>query len=238
MLLKLQENPDFLKRVITGDESWVYGYDPETKQMSSQWLTSTEPPPKKAKSQKSSVKCMIILFFDYKGVVYYEWLPKGMTVTASYYISVLHRLKDAVEKKRPELASSGWLLHHDNASSHTAGIVGTHLKINGINLLSHPPYSPDMAPCDFWLFFRTKKPMKGKRFSNLDEIKENTAAALNSIPTEEFSNCILVKWEKRWKRCVHSSGEYFEGDRGKIHAGCPLHTLADVKEAFQHDHTY
>ena len=63
MLLKIQKNPEFLKRVITGDESWVYGYDPETKQMSSQWLTSTEQPPKKAKSQKSAVKCMLILFF-------------------------------------------------------------------------------------------------------------------------------------------------------------------------------
>ena len=117
MLLKIQKNPELLKRVITGDESWVYGYDPETKQMSSRWLTSTEPPPKKVKSQKSAVKCMLVLFFYYKGVVYYEWLPKGMTVTASYYITVLHRLKDTVQKKRPELAASGWLLHHDNISS-------------------------------------------------------------------------------------------------------------------------
>ena len=80
--------------------------------------------------------------------------------------------------------------------------------------------------------------MKGKRFSSLEEIKENTAAALDSIQEEEFSDCILVKWEKRWKRCVYSSGEYLEGDRSKIHAGCPLHTLEDVKEACKHDHTY
>ena len=167
--------------------------------------------------------------------------PLGLAASARAEhpsITVLHRLKDAVQKKRPELAASGWLLDHDNASSHSAGIVGTHLEINGIDLLPHPPYSPDMAPCDFWLFFRTKKPMKGKRFSSLEEIKENMAATLDSIQEEEFSDCILVKWEKRWKRCVCSSGEYFEGDRSKIHSGCPLHTLEDVKEACKHDHTY
>ena len=238
MLVMIKDDPNLLKRVITGDESWVYGYDPETKQMSSQWLKSSEMVPKKAKSQKSSVKCMLLLFFDYKGVVHHEWVPKGTTVTSAYYISCLHRLKHAVETKRPELASTGWMLHHDNASSHSAYNVGTHLTINDIGLLSHPPYSPDMAPCDFWLFFRTKKPMKGEYHSSIDEIKENTEKVFKSIPEEEFSKCILENWERRWKRCIYSLGEYFEGDKRKLHGGCPMHTLQDVKETIEDDHRY
>ena len=55
--------------VITGDESWVYGYDPETKQQSSQWKIPTSPRPKKARQVKSNLKSMIITFFDIKGIV-------------------------------------------------------------------------------------------------------------------------------------------------------------------------
>jgi len=60
----------FLSRVITGDESWVYGYDPETKRQSSQWKSSMSPRPKKARQVKSKLKNMIITFFAIKGIVH------------------------------------------------------------------------------------------------------------------------------------------------------------------------
>jgi hypothetical protein len=56
-----------LSRVITDDESWIYSYDPETKQQSSQWKSPNSPRPKKARQVKSIVKCMLIIFFDIKG---------------------------------------------------------------------------------------------------------------------------------------------------------------------------
>ena len=58
----------FLSRVITGDESWVYSYDPETKQQFSQWKIPTSPRPKKARQVKSNVKSMIITFFDIRRI--------------------------------------------------------------------------------------------------------------------------------------------------------------------------
>jgi len=60
----------FLSRVITNDESWVYDYDPETKQESSQWKSPISPRPKKARQVKCNVKSMIITFFDIKGIVH------------------------------------------------------------------------------------------------------------------------------------------------------------------------
>ena len=236
MLHLVDEDPDILKKVITGDESWVYGYDPLSKRHSSQWLESHDPVPKVARPKKSSVKCMLLMFFDYKGVVYYEWLPKGKTVTAAYYISCLHRLEHAVKQNRPELTE--WYLHHDNASPHTAHHTQLHLALKDIKLLPHPPYSPDMAPCDFWLFFRTKKPMKGLKFASLDEIKENTAAVLETIKSEEFEKCILVDWVRRWKKCVLAEGEYFEGDKINVTAACPLHSLKNLKHSATLDHNY
>ena len=66
-----------LKKVITRDESWVYGYDPETKQKSSQWKCPEEPRLKKARQSRSHVNSMLIIFFDCEGVVHYEFAPRG-----------------------------------------------------------------------------------------------------------------------------------------------------------------
>jgi hypothetical protein len=76
------DDETFLSRVITGDESWVYGNDPETKQQSSQWKSPQLPRPKKARQVKSNVKRMIIAFFDIKRIVH----------NSRFYCDVLWRL--------------------------------------------------------------------------------------------------------------------------------------------------
>jgi len=86
----------FLSRVITGDESWVYGYHPETKRQSSQWKSSTSPRPKKARQVKSNLKSMIITFFDIKGILHKESVPTGRTVNSGFYCEVLRRLREKV----------------------------------------------------------------------------------------------------------------------------------------------
>ena len=56
------------------------------------------------------------------------------------------------------------MLHHDNASLHTAGLTVEFLKQKLIKVIEHPPYSPDLTMCDFWLFFNLKKNLLGRRF--------------------------------------------------------------------------
>ena len=113
-----------LKKVITGDESWVYGYDPETKQQSSQWKRPDEPRPKKARQSHSSVKSMLIVFFHYESVVHHEYAPTGQTINKDYYFQILKRLRQAMRRKRPHFWSSGdWLLHQDNAPAHSSNLV-------------------------------------------------------------------------------------------------------------------
>jgi hypothetical protein len=112
-LLKRSENDaTFLPSIVTGDESCVYGYDPETKQMSSQWKTPSSVRPKKARQVRSNVKTMLIAFFDAEGLVHHEFLPQRQTTNPTVYRAVLQRLRDAVRRKR---SSGTWLLHHDNA---------------------------------------------------------------------------------------------------------------------------
>jgi len=76
------DDPSFMLRVITGDKSWVYGYDPETKQQSSQWKSPGSPRPKKARQSRSTTKSMLILFFDIRGIVHHEFSPQGQTMNA------------------------------------------------------------------------------------------------------------------------------------------------------------
>ena len=68
-----------LRNIITGDETWVYGYDVETKVRSSQRVSKTSPRPKKARQVRSHVKVMLTVFFDSEGGVQYEFLPQGRT---------------------------------------------------------------------------------------------------------------------------------------------------------------
>jgi len=115
-------------------------------------------------------------------------------------------------EERPELWRSGdWLLHHDNAPAHTALSVPQFLTKNRMTTASHHPYSPDLAPCDFFLFPRMKRDLKGKRFQNVDEVKEKTTEALKDTILQEFQNC-FEQWKKRWDKCIDFQVEYFEGD--------------------------
>ena len=116
MLDSANSDPEFLNIVTTGDESWVYGYDPETKAESSQWKHSTYPRPKKSRHVRSNVKVILTVFFDSRGVLHHEYAPQGQNINREYYPEVLRRLCDAVRRKRPDLRAAGtWQLHHDNA---------------------------------------------------------------------------------------------------------------------------
>ena len=84
MLDLVNHDPEFIKTIITGDETWVYGYDPETKFQSSQWKHPESPRPKKARQVRSNVKVMLTCFFDFRGIVHHEYTPEGQTINKEY----------------------------------------------------------------------------------------------------------------------------------------------------------
>ena len=166
----------------------------------------------KAWRVKSNVKTMLISFFDANGIVHSEFVPNGDTVNQAFYVQVLKCLRDAVRQKRPELwQSEEWWLHHDNAPAHKAMSVQQFLTKNSMTQLLHPPYSSDLAPCDFFLFPRMNKVLKGKRFPDVEEMKRKTTEALNGITLKKFQDC-FEKWKTHLDRCIASYGQYFEGD--------------------------
>jgi len=192
---ELENDPHFLSRVITGDKSWCYGYDPESKQASSEWKTPRSPRPKNIRQVRSNVKTMLICFFDIQGIVHREFVPRGQTLNQEFYLGVLKQLRERVRRTRPELWRSGeWLIHHDNAPAHTALRIRQFFTSQDMTLVSHPPYSPDLAPADFFLFPQTKRDLKGQRFDTLEDVVAASTRALNSNQVE-FQRCF-----EQWKQ--------------------------------------
>jgi transposase len=81
-------------------------------------------------------------------------------------------------------------------------------------VLPQPPYSPDLAPADFFLFPKLKSTLKGRRFESIEASKTNSLAQLRNIPKTVFQECFKTL-KKRWQRCIQSRGEYTEGDKAE-----------------------
>jgi len=102
-------------------------------------------------------------------------------------------------------------LHHGNAPCHSSFAVRQFLTDNKISTIPQPPYLPDIAPCDFWLFPNLKLGLKGERFETIEDIKVNPTANLRAIPIEGYQRC-FQQLQSRWSKCVCAEGRYFEGD--------------------------
>ncbi|KAI6659689.1 hypothetical protein LOD99_14613 [Oopsacas minuta] len=99
--------------------------------------------------------------------------------------------------------------HHDNAPAHTARKTKDYIKQLGLELIDHPPYSPDLTPCDFWLFPTTKRHIKGRRFDSETELSAAFLDAIDLIPESRYSR-LFGMWLKWCQRCIDANGEYFE----------------------------
>lgn len=200
---------EFLRRFVTVDETWVHYHTPETKEQSKQWTFPGESAPKKAKAVLSANKVMATVFWDVRGIIHIDYLQKGKTINGQYYADLLERFDDDLRKKRPHLKKKKVLFHQDNARVHTCAVAMAKFKELRYELLPHPPYSPDLAPCDYFLFPNLKKWLGGKRFGSNDEVINETNAYFDDLPKSHFLEGI-GKLEKRWNKCVELKGDYVE----------------------------
>ncbi|EGI67037.1 FLJ37770-like protein [Acromyrmex echinatior] len=100
-----------------------------------------------------------------------------------------------------------WSLLHDNAPSHTSLIVRQCLA--RVSVLNHPPYSPDLAPCDFSLFPKLKLKLKGRFFDDIPTIQSACTQALEAISQIELEHA-FESLLNRCNKCIEARGEYFE----------------------------
>ncbi len=110
-----QRSKAILDSVVMMDESAVLFHTPETKQLSKQWLKKGAPGPIKAKVHTTRAKQMVLAFFDSKGLIYTNYVPRGTTVNAKYIVEALGNFIKIFKKKRPILAAGDWFLLHHNS---------------------------------------------------------------------------------------------------------------------------
>ena len=100
-----------------------------------------------------------------------------------YYVEVLREFRKRFRGKRPALFKSGQChFPQDNAPVHNSILVTDYLTKMGIETVRHPPYSPDLAPCDFWLFPK----LRGSRFETIEEMKEAVTKVIDTLTQEDF----------------------------------------------------
>jgi len=138
--------------LVTMDETWLYHYKPETKQQSMEWKHSGSPRPKKFRVQKSAGKVLASIFWDQDSILLTDYLPKGQTINAENYSSLLVQLQDILKEKCHGKVIKGVFFLQDNALAHQALATQKKLAYLGFQCLDHPPYSPDLAPSDYHLF--------------------------------------------------------------------------------------
>ena len=159
-------DPPCLEEIVTGDETWIYYIQPDSKAKNKVWVSSEGDRPVIARLCKTSNRMLYAIFFDSKGQSFTFQSRKVVLSQESFTESVLTQLVDFYQKRRPRTGVGGIKLLHDNAPAHKSTTVQEYLKESGLDVLDHPPYSPDLSPCDFWLFPRLKEMLAGHRFES------------------------------------------------------------------------
>ncbi|EEB10084.1 mariner transposase, putative [Pediculus humanus corporis] len=151
-------------------------------------------------------KVLLSFWWDYKGIVYFELLPRNQIINSEVYIRQLTNLNDTIQEKRSELANSKEIVfHHDNARPSPSLATGQKLLELGWNVLLHPPYSPKLAPNNYHFFRFLKNFLNGEKFQNDNEVK--TALEQFFAPkTKEFYEKRKMILPKKCQKVTNNNG--------------------------------
>lgn len=174
-----------------------------------EWRKQGEPGPVKAKTRLSAGKLLATVFWDSQGVLLVDFLHDRRTINAAYYCYLLDQVRAAYRSKRRRQPIRDVLLLHDNARPHTAAVTTQKLAKMQWTPLDHPPYSPDLSPCDFHMFGPLKKALGGERFANDQQVEQFVRNWLGTRPKSFFENGIN-KLPVRWEKCITKEGNYVE----------------------------
>lgn len=201
-LLARQHREPFLKSVVTGDEKWVLYVNVKRRR---EWVSPDKNATPHPKPDLHPRKTMLSIWWDWKGIIHYELLEVNQTINSQLYSQQLQRLNDAIRQKRPRLQSV--ILQHDNARPHVANLTKMAILALGWEVLPHPPYSPDLAPSDYYLFRSLQNQLRGVSFNNDTELRNWLDDFFNGKRPDFFKRGI-EKLVERWEKVVENEGDY------------------------------
>ena len=187
----------------TGDESWFY----LTSDHDLQWLPADEIPPTRAKKMISDKKYMLTIFWNANGFTVIHVLPDGIKFNSEYFIN---NILEDIYKKTTSIRKNSLkkiTVHFDNARPHTSRKVNSYFETHQMKKAPHPPYSPDLAPSDFFLFGFIKSKLLGAKFDTVEDLKETIEGILDDI-SPELLNRVFLEWDERLLKVINSQGDY------------------------------
>ena len=152
---------------------------------------------------------MATVFWDRKGVLLVDFMANGNTINADRCCETLKKLRRAIQNRRRGMPTKGLCLLHDNARPHVARQTVALLGQFGWDIITHPPYSPDLAPCDYHLFPKLKEHLAGRRFSDNDEVKVAVQRFLIDMAVSWYDMGIQ-KLPLHLQKCIDRNDDYVE----------------------------
>lgn len=178
------------------------------KETNKSWVKKGEEARTVVRRGRFESKFMFTIFFRRCGPVLITYLDRGKTVDSQTYIeNCLQPILTYLNKQRKSTGAKNIKIHHDNARPHVHSTVNNFLQEHGMILVKHPPYSPDLAPCDFWLFDYIKDRLGD--YNDVQSLSKAITKIVNSIPKDEWMKT-FDKWVERMECCIKAKGDYFE----------------------------
>jgi histone-lysine N-methyltransferase SETMAR len=117
-------------------------------------------------------KMMASMFLDSQGIFMIDYLDQCRNINGTFYAGELRRLRQEIARKRRGKLTQGVLFLHDNAPAHTSHVAMAAATDCGFDILPHPPYSPDLATSNFYLFPKLKTKLRGRRFGSNEGVMD------------------------------------------------------------------
>ena len=203
-LLLLNHHPYRLKQTLAIDETWVSLYTPPPRDKQKFWLRKGERAPEIPAQGMGERKRMLIMAMDFKGIAFWHLYEEGETVTSEAY-------RDLLSREIPKWLQGKNFRHpillHNNARPHKARLIKDFLKSRQIEVWDHPPYSPDLNPCDFNCFGPLKRQIKRNRYADWNQLQQALEAAIRDGSERGLYKGVQMLPE-RWEKVVENEGAY------------------------------
>ena len=189
------------------DKRWINYFTPESNRQSAEWTAAGESRPKRPKMQTSASKVLASVFWEEQGILFIDYLEKGRTINSKYYIALLVHLKEEIAKKTATNEEEKMLFHQNKTLCHKLIAKIAKLHESHFELLPHPPYSPDLAPSNYWLFADLKRMLLKKRFRSNEEAISETEAYFEAKDKLFYKKGFKLL-EKCWNQVITLEGDY------------------------------
>ena len=148
------------------------------------------------------IKRRLCCVWDFKGIVYFELLPRNQTINSNVYCRQLMKLGKEIKEKRPEMGTrKGVIFHQDNARPHTSLVTRKKLLELGWEVMPRPSHSPDLAQSDYHLFLSLQNHLNGKTFDSNEAVKSELIQFFAS-KNQTFYESGIKKLTERWQKVI------------------------------------